>query len=226
MISSSTGSSLPGIPIASAPFILEVIKDAVLLVDKEKFLFANRAFEEMFDFAWCHIAPQTHTTVLIASERARFFQLVARLIDGEAVFNEALVDCMNQFTGPFLSKVTFNPFIDMLDNNHKCVCIFSDPLFYKKLLEKTATLIGILEYIPEEQDCTIFRANKAAQVVLGNTRYRINNSTDSLSSASGSASDRCVRMRVCVEYIDNHIAVAFGHLLCLKRAHVRILLAL
>ncbi len=137
--------------IASAPFILEVIKDAVLLVDKEKFLFANRAFEEMFDFSWCVIAPQSTTTVILSAERARFFQLVTRLIDGKPAFNEALVDCMHQFTGPFLSKVTFHSFIDTLDNKHKCVCIFSDPLFYKKLLEKTATLICLLEYFPEEQ---------------------------------------------------------------------------
>ncbi len=179
----------PSIPIASAPFILEVIKDAVLLVDKEKFLFANRAFEEMFDYAWVTIAPQTHTTVLLASERARFFQLVGRLIDGEPVFNEALVDCLNQFTGPFLSKVTFSPFVDMLDNRHKCVCVFADPLFYKKLLEKTATLVGILEYIPEEQDCAIFRANKAAQVVLGEWRNS-RDQTDATSSNGGSAENR------------------------------------
>ncbi len=142
---------LPGNPTASAPFILQVIKDAVLLVDKEKFLFANRAFEEMFDFSWCAIAPQNTTTVILSAERARLFQLVSRLIDGEPVFNEALVDCMNLFTGPFLSKVTFHPFIDLLDNKHKCVCIFSDPLFYKNLLEKTATLVCLLEYLPEDQ---------------------------------------------------------------------------
>ncbi len=138
-------------PTVSAPFILEVVKDAVLLVDKEKFIFANRAFEEMFDYAWCVIAPQHTTTVMLSAERARFFQLVSCLIDGEQIFNEALVDCMHQYTGPFLSKVNFYPFIDMLDNKHKCVCIFSDPLFYKKILEKTATLICLLEYFPEEQ---------------------------------------------------------------------------
>ncbi len=142
---------LPSNLTISTPFILEVIKAAVLLVDKEKFLFANRAFEEMFDFSWCAIAPQTSTTFILSAERARFFQLVSRLIDGELVFNEALVDCMHQFTGPFLSKVTFHPFIDTLDSKHKCVCIFSDPLFYKKLLEKTATLICLLEYFPEDQ---------------------------------------------------------------------------
>ncbi len=164
------------------PFILEVIKDAVLLVDKERFLFANRAFEEVFDFPWCSIAPQDKTTILLASERARFFQLVGRLIDGELVCNEALVDCMNRFTGPFLSKVTFRPYVDVIDNKRKCVCIFSDPLFYKKLLENTATLIGILEYVVEERDCTIFRANKAAQKVLGEWKA----SGDNLDSTSSS----------------------------------------
>ncbi len=137
--------------ITSAPFILEAITDAVLLVDdKENFLFANRAFEEMFDFPWCsnrhgevqlnfnHQQHQSGSTVIFSStaERVRFFQLVSQLLNihGEPVFKEALVECMkNQLTGPFLSKVTFTPFIDIVDDHkNKCVCIFSDPLYYKK----------------------------------------------------------------------------------------------
>ncbi len=82
MINSGINSPPPCIPIASAPFILEVIKDAVLLVDKEKFLFANRAFEEMFDYAWVTIASD-QATVMPPEERSRFFKLVTRLIDAE-----------------------------------------------------------------------------------------------------------------------------------------------
>ncbi len=72
----------PLLPTACAPFILEVIKDAVLLVDKERFLFANRSFEEMFDYAWVTIASN-QATVILPEERSRFFNLITRLIDAE-----------------------------------------------------------------------------------------------------------------------------------------------
>ncbi len=82
--------------------------------------------------------------------------------------------------GSIFIKGYLHPFVDIFDDNkNKCVCIFSDPLFYKKLLKKTATLIGILEYVVEERDCAIFRANKAAQTVLGEWRTSLEDTNQS-----------------------------------------------
>lgn len=144
----------------TSSFVLKVIKEALLIVDQERIVFVNKSFEDLCDFSSNQLLNDLTLLFFAEEESSAFFGLVKKHATGSPIFNEAIVEIKNRRSGPFLSKVTFHPFVDELENP-KCVCIFSDPLFYTPIFETTSTLMGLLEFFEAESDCVLLRANKA-----------------------------------------------------------------
>ncbi len=143
--------------------LLAVVRDALLFVDREQFLFANKAFEDLCD-ATSHDIRQSSSFLMNPGERSSFFSRVCGLMDGQALRNEALVECNGTQTGPFISHVSFHVYRDEADGNHqhKCACNFVDPLFYRNLFTVTPVPVALLEYLDDEEDCRVFRSNRGA----------------------------------------------------------------
>jgi hypothetical protein len=126
-------------------------------------LYANRSFEELFECALPRLlAPGGVDHVMSAVESRAFFGLVAQLMNGESITNEAMVECISQRSGLFLCHVVFHSFVDGADRQHKCACIFSDPLFYLPILECPSNVVALLEYVESENDCIVLRVNRSA----------------------------------------------------------------
>ncbi len=162
-------------------FVLKVISDALLIVDSKQVLFGNKSFENLCDYAAFELSPSPALLLQDESERRAFFQLVDDHISGKRdVYNESIVECNNRSSGLFLARVTFHAFLDELDDNKpKCVCIFSDPIFFKSLFTNNSTLLGLLEYRAEECDCIMLKTNQALLNTLSLTT-----SVNNLSSQS------------------------------------------
>jgi hypothetical protein len=110
-----------------------------------------------------------------AVESRAFFGLVAQLMNGESITNEAMVECISQRSGLFLCHVVFHSFADGADRQHKCACIFSDPLFYLPILECPSNVVALLEYVESENDCLIvLQVNRSARPpAAGRHRCRV-----------------------------------------------------
>ncbi len=170
-------------------FVLKIVKEALLVVDDKQILVANTAFEELCDYTAVQL-DENNDLLFSTSEKTAFFSLVHEHLQGTSVFNEAVVEAHNKSTGIFLSTVVFHPFLDELDNGKpKCMCVFRDPLFFKPLFANTATLMGLMEYLDEENDCVLRRANDATVRVLLRQEpspivLRANSSTSPIPAAS------------------------------------------
>jgi hypothetical protein len=152
-------------------FVLRVTRDAILLADESRFLFVNRGFEELCDSASAELV-ENPSLLMPPMEHAEFFQLVQRHLALEAAVPDAIVECLNKTSGPFLARVSFHPFVDPTqpsDTDRKCLlCIFSEPLFYKPLFETTSNVILLLEYWEDEHDLALLKANQTAERLLNN----------------------------------------------------------
>jgi signal transduction histidine kinase/CheY-like chemotaxis protein len=151
---------------AGGSFALTVIREALLFVDREKFLFANRAFEDLCE-ATSHGIRQSSSLLMNAEEKSLFFARVRGVMDGQALRNEALVECSSTQTGPFLSKVSFHVYRDESDGEVKCACNFVDPVFYGNLFNVTPVPLALLEYIDDEEDYRVFRSNRIISDLVG-----------------------------------------------------------
>jgi signal transduction histidine kinase/ActR/RegA family two-component response regulator len=151
---------------AGGSFALTVIREALLFVDREKFLFANRAFEDLCEET-SHGIRQSSSLLMNSQEKSHFFARVRGLMDGQALRNEALVECSSTQTGPFLSKVSFHVYRDESDGVVKCACNFVDPVFYGNLFNATPVPIALLEYIDNEEDYRVFRSNCIISDLVG-----------------------------------------------------------
>lgn len=153
-------------------FALQVIDDALLVVDASRFLFANNALEELCGSP-SNTLLQQPTTFMPDEERLEFFRLVNEHCEEEGdntdLLSETFVECIHQRAGAFLSKVTFHPYREANSTTFKCVCKFSHPLFYKSMFDRTSSLLAILEYNYANRDCTLMRANTAAETFFGLT---------------------------------------------------------
>ncbi len=149
-------------------FVLRVISDALLIVDKQQFLFANKSFEDLCDYAAYQLVATPSLLLEDEIERRAFFKLIDDHLSGKKdVFNESIVECHNKSSGLFLAQVTFHAFLDELDDSKpKCVCIFSEPMFLKSLFTNATTLFGLLEYRDEEGDCIMLKTNEALLRIL------------------------------------------------------------
>ena len=146
--------------------LLAVVRDSLLLVDREQFLFANKAFEDLCNTT-SHAIRQSSSLIMSAGERNSFFDRVRGLMDGHPLRNEALVECTGTQTGPFLSRVSFHVYFDETDGNNKCACNFVDPMFYRNLFTVANVSVALLEYLDDEGDCRVFRSNRCAVDRLG-----------------------------------------------------------
>lgn len=94
-------------------FALQVIDDALLVVDASRFLFANNALEELCGSP-SNTLLQQPTTFMPDEERLEFFRLVNEHCEEEGdntdLLSETFVECIHQRAGAFLSKVTFHPY--------------------------------------------------------------------------------------------------------------------
>jgi hypothetical protein len=145
--------------------VLAIVQDALLLVDRENVLFANRAFEELCDTP-AHelqlVSAATSCVLMRPEQRALFFEVVGRVLDGLPIRNDILVECSSKQAGAFLSRVAFYAYRD--GSEQRCACVFTDPLFYHMLLETTSVFACLLEYV--DTDLQIFHGNSRAQAIL------------------------------------------------------------
>ncbi len=165
-------------------FVLKVISDALLIVGNKQILFGNKSFENLCDYPAFELSTNPSLLLQDEDERRAFFQLVDDHISGKRdVYNESIVECHNRSSGVFLARVTFHAFLDELDENKpKCVCVFSDPIFFKSLFTNSSTLLGLLEYRAEEHDCILLKTNQAllnslttsGNSLLSNTPGKVN----------------------------------------------------
>jgi hypothetical protein len=147
-------------------FVLRVVKDSLLIVDEKGCRFANKAFEDLCDYTSTQILSEP-SLLMKDKEREEFFLLVKKLISDKRTFNEAVVECHNKHSGPFISKVVFHPFRDSYDSELKCVCIFTDPLFYKPLFDNIEAPLGLIEFSQLSRECHILKANHVATTLFG-----------------------------------------------------------
>jgi len=148
------------LPSNVSSFVLKVMKEALLIVNQETIVFINSSFEELCDYSSNEVLNDLGL-LFPPDELFGFFDLVKKHLFGSLILPEAMVEIRNKRSGPFLSKVAFHPFLDEADNTRKCVCMFSDPLFYSPIFY-TSTLMGLLEFCKEESECILLRANSAA----------------------------------------------------------------
>jgi signal transduction histidine kinase/CheY-like chemotaxis protein len=146
-------------------------REAVLIVRHETFHFANRSFEELCDYANAELL-EGPSLLLPPTEHAAFFQLVQQHLLSQVALPDALVECLHRTSGPFLARVAFHPFRpheSTSDEPPLCVCVFSDPLFYKPLFESTSSMILLLELCPSNDDLVLLKSNHAGERLLLNS---------------------------------------------------------
>jgi nitrogen-specific signal transduction histidine kinase len=148
-------------------FALQVVEDAILIVDGSGFLFANRSLEQLCGQTSERILQ--HPLSFMPADEYREFLVNDLRVAGTELFvadlpSESSVECIHQRAGPFLSKVKFHPYVAEQDSDSfKCVCTFSHPLFYKSIFDRPSSLLAIIEYRPAQRDCFLTRANTASK---------------------------------------------------------------
>ena len=148
------------LPTSISTFVVQVIQEAILIVDENRFLFANKGFENLCGLSFCSFA-QDPKILMREDELSTLFGNIQIFFSdkhtAENSLNNCIIECFHSQSGAFLSKVSFHPFVDITDNNKKkCICLFSDPLFYPSLFDNDK-LIGIISY--SERKGILRRAN-------------------------------------------------------------------
>ncbi len=154
---------------AANNFALSLTKEAFLLTDGEKILAVNRAFEDLSEYTALSITGASVTNIFSTDyEKKAFYSAVQSLFADMSSHGttEVRAECQAQYSGMFLCRVVFYAFVDQDDSKKKCWCIFSDPLFYHTTMSLNPALPNtsrlIFEFIHEERDCVVRRANTSA----------------------------------------------------------------
>jgi signal transduction histidine kinase/CheY-like chemotaxis protein len=148
-----------------AKCILRVTRDPVLITSVDRYVYTNRSFEELCNYA-CDELLTDPSLLMPAAEHSAFFQIVQKHLSSESALADAIVECLNKSSGPFLARVAFHPFTSEASNSVHCVCVFSEPLFYQPLFENASCVILLLEFSDEDNDLVLLKSNHAGDQLL------------------------------------------------------------